>query len=188
MVLPTVSRRSIISRRCGDIPEVHLAPDHGSDLFGHRHLLDLPPHPQAINARQEVHAQAVREAWIVDEGKADANDVEVAVNARLLQADRLFLQGDVGRETHDEMSSVAAIVRNVSLVTCPPTESNARSTPRPFVTSSTYATKSSGTVVDGMVSPGLDVVVASERPEAAAVVARMLRCLGAQNTGAFSRR
>ena len=45
------------------------------------------------------------QAWIVDEGKADADEVEVAVDARL-QAHRLFLQGDIGREPHDEMSSV----------------------------------------------------------------------------------
>ena len=36
-----------------------------------------------------------------------------------------------------------AIARNVSVVTAPPTVSKATSTPRPLVTSSTKATKSS---------------------------------------------
>ena len=56
-------------------------------------------------AGQEVHAQAVGQTGIVDEGEADADEVEVAVDARL-QADRLFLQGDVGGETDDEVPSV----------------------------------------------------------------------------------
>ncbi len=44
-----------------------------------------------------------------------------------------------------------AMTRNVSVVTAPPTVSKATSTPRPLVTSSTKATKSSAAVVHGVV-------------------------------------
>ena len=69
--------------RGGDLGETDLPADHRADRPGPGEMENAVPDVDALPGREEVHTEGAGRPGRVDEGEADADEVEVPVNARL---------------------------------------------------------------------------------------------------------